>query len=1123
YNGSDTLTITTSDLGNSGSGGALTDSDSVAITVNPVNDAPLQRVMATVTVAEDGSTGFTVEGNSGISVSDATDTQQTNASDGLVTTVSVLHGVLTAGAGSGATVTADGTATVTMAGTAAQINAALSGLTYQPTAHYNGSDTLTITTSDQGHTGGGVLTDSDAVAITVTPVNDAPLHTLQASTVAVDEDQSLTFSTANQNRLMVSDGTDTGQDGATDGLSTVVSVAHGVLSVAAGSEVTITGNGTASITLAGSAARINAVLDGLIYTPSAHYNGSDTLTITTSDLGNSGSGGALTDSDSVAITVNPVNDAPTNSLTVSTVTTDEDTPFIFYVDYETGILVADLHDTTQNGAIDTLSVVVSVQHGTLMAAPGSEVEVSMHGDGTAEIIMVGMADQINAALNGLTYLPTAHFNGTDLFTITTRDLGNTGGNELQDTDTVAITVNAVNDAPVVGGEQTDLTGTDQQAVNPFAHVTILDVETEQPLTIILTFDAMHGEFTSDSLIDAGFTVETPGTVTFTGSASAAQIALRSLLFMPTGNLVEVGQTVTTQFSLVVSDGQSMANSWQIGWIATAVNDSPVIDDTASGQSVTDKQTCIPFATISVTDADPNQTQQLTIRHNSANGHFSTASLNATGVTASATSGEYHFSGTAAQLQTALRALVFQPTPDQIEVGRSVTTAFTLTVTDSAQAQVTDATTSIVVASINDAPTNSRTVDDLELREGEVVTLTIAADTFADQDPNDLLEYRLTLADGGELPGCMTFQSDTRTLIIQSGSEDSGTYGLRLSVVDQSGATASTGFTVHVTDVPAPPPPPPPPGPDTLPPEAPPVSEAGPTATVVTFVSTGPNLDLHTGPTAPVITFNQPELPTTINPTTPDTMDHHDALFVPPPAPPPGPTGNEPAPPAGFIPPPAPPPSGNEAAFTPANSFTVFASTPPAGGITGIFVHKGIPDVNLGGGESSRLQFAIPTTAFGHSDNNVSVQLSAQQADGSALPPWLRFNPATGEFSGTPPAGMTGELAIKVVARDGDGREALVVFKVKVGAGSGTSEQPPQPDGQPPTQEGNPSDQRTEQEQPPVVVKPWMARVNENSSLKRMLNGKPSFTGQLAATGRDGLLQKAAAIQRAAERLTTLKG
>ena len=62
--------------------------------------------------------------------------------------------------------------------------------------------------------------------------------------------------------------------------------------------------------VSGTLPSINAALNGLRYAPSANYNGSASLTITTNDLGNAGAGGSRTATNTVAITVRPVNDAP---------------------------------------------------------------------------------------------------------------------------------------------------------------------------------------------------------------------------------------------------------------------------------------------------------------------------------------------------------------------------------------------------------------------------------------------------------------------------------------------------------------------------------------------------------------------------------------------------------------------------------------------------------------------------------------------------------------------------------------------------------------------------------------------------------------------------------------------
>jgi hypothetical protein len=86
--------------------------------------------------------------------------------------------------GGTATIAGSGTTSVTLTGTLTQINATLSAanaVTYTPSAHYNGADTLIMLTNDGGNTGGAALIGSDTVAITVTAVNDAPTVTVPAA------------------------------------------------------------------------------------------------------------------------------------------------------------------------------------------------------------------------------------------------------------------------------------------------------------------------------------------------------------------------------------------------------------------------------------------------------------------------------------------------------------------------------------------------------------------------------------------------------------------------------------------------------------------------------------------------------------------------------------------------------------------------------------------------------------------------------------------------------------------------------------------------------------------------------------------------------------------------------
>ena len=265
FNGADTLTVATND-------GTATDTDTIAITVNAVNDAPVNTVPAAQTVAEDTTLPI-----AGVSVADID-------SSTLTTTLSVSSGTLNVTAGPG--VTGNGTASVTITGTAAQINTALAGLAYTGNLNFNGADTLTVATSD------GTAADIDTIAITVNAVNDAPVNTVPAAQT-VAEDTILPIAGVSV------------ADSDSSALTTTLSVAHGILNVTAGAGVT--GNGTASVTIAGTAAQINAALAGLAYTGNLNFNGADTLTVATND-------GTATDTDTIAITVNPVNDAPINTV-----------------------------------------------------------------------------------------------------------------------------------------------------------------------------------------------------------------------------------------------------------------------------------------------------------------------------------------------------------------------------------------------------------------------------------------------------------------------------------------------------------------------------------------------------------------------------------------------------------------------------------------------------------------------------------------------------------------------------------------------------------------------------------------------------------------------------------------
>ena len=89
-------------------------------------------------------------------------------------------------------------------------------------------------------------------------------------------------------------------------LTVTLSVTNGTLTLSGTTGLVFTtGTGTAdaTMTFTGATADINAALDGLVFVPNGNYTGPATLTLDTSD-------GVNGDSDTVAIDVIPVNDAP---------------------------------------------------------------------------------------------------------------------------------------------------------------------------------------------------------------------------------------------------------------------------------------------------------------------------------------------------------------------------------------------------------------------------------------------------------------------------------------------------------------------------------------------------------------------------------------------------------------------------------------------------------------------------------------------------------------------------------------------------------------------------------------------------------------------------------------------
>ncbi|MFQ1684365.1 retention module-containing protein [Aeromonas veronii] len=291
-NGALDLKITAQSLDNGALGPEV--NGTIHVDVSPVNDAPINVLPTTPQVAQEDQP-FVIHG---LQVKDVD-----AGNSPIKITLSVEHGTLTLPAGSGVTVVGNGTGSLVLTGTLADLNALLSGgVTYQGNSDFYGNDSLTMVTNDQGNTGsGGALSDSDVLPIEVQPVNDAPVNQLPGS-MTVKEDGSLSLSGVSVKDV----------DAGSAPVSMVLRVEHGVLTLlGATGAVMVQGAGTSEITLVGSLADLNQLLaSNLHYEPAKDFWGEDTLTVTTSDQGNSGAGGYLSDTDQVTITVTPEPDMP---------------------------------------------------------------------------------------------------------------------------------------------------------------------------------------------------------------------------------------------------------------------------------------------------------------------------------------------------------------------------------------------------------------------------------------------------------------------------------------------------------------------------------------------------------------------------------------------------------------------------------------------------------------------------------------------------------------------------------------------------------------------------------------------------------------------------------------------
>jgi VCBS repeat-containing protein len=288
FSGMDMITFRAVDAGGVESNTAV-----IGITVNPVADAPDGGFEGAPLAYVENQGPVAIDTTLTVSDPDSLDLVGATVAITAGQTADDVLGVVNQNGISGSYDATSGVLTLIGVSSLANYQAALRSVTFD-----NASDnpsTVARTISFRVDDGGGLADLGDAT-VTFTAVNDAPLNTMPAAyDVEANTDAPLAG-------LSIAD-----VDASSGTLTATLSVGHGTLTAAAVGGVAVDGSGSDNVTITGTLVQINALLaaaGSVVYRGAEDFFGDDTLTLTTSDGGNTGSGGALIDSDQATIQVN---------------------------------------------------------------------------------------------------------------------------------------------------------------------------------------------------------------------------------------------------------------------------------------------------------------------------------------------------------------------------------------------------------------------------------------------------------------------------------------------------------------------------------------------------------------------------------------------------------------------------------------------------------------------------------------------------------------------------------------------------------------------------------------------------------------------------------------------------
>jgi methionine-rich copper-binding protein CopC len=381
-------------------------------------------------------------------------------------------------------------------------------------------------------------------------VNLAPVNTVPGAQ-AVNEDTSLVFTGASQ--ISIADG-----DAGPAAVKVTLTAVNGTMSLSGTAGLTFTppsgsndGTNDTQMVFTGTISAINTALNNLTFTPTVNFFSLPvaSLTILTEDQGNTGVGGNKTDSDTINISINGVNDPPSFTIAGNPPAVNEDAGAQTANGFATGI---------SQGPGET----------------GQTLTFNLSPTGTTGNIAFSSGPAINATTGALTYTTSVNTNGTATFSVTLSDNGsnvapnsNTSGAQV-----FTITVNAGNDPPtfqIPSNPPAVNEDAPAQTVNGFATnfqpgpVTATDEAGQTLVGYTVTANGTTGNLTFTS----GPSINNAGQLTYTPTANTSGTATFNVVATDSGSgtAPNVNQSAPVAFTITV----------------TGQNDAPALDNTGN--------------------------------------------------------------------------------------------------------------------------------------------------------------------------------------------------------------------------------------------------------------------------------------------------------------------------------------------------------------------------------------------------------------------------------------------------------------------------------------------------------------------------------------------------------------